>query len=434
MKGLVLSQLNFLTRKILAKHQPKVVAITGSVGKTSTKSAIVTVLQPKFDVRGSHKSYNNELGLPLTVIGALTQGRSVFGWLGVLWKGWKTWLLDASYPEILVVEMGVDHPGEMDAYLELIQPDVAVVTDISESHLENFKKVENTLREKMKIVKALDKDAGVAVLNLDNEHLRGVVSSIKAQVWSYGYGEGVDFQAVDPIISLPRSFEAHLEDAGLSFKMLYEGNTVPVLIPNVLGQAQSYAALAACVVGKALGLNIIECAESLKHYEGVAGRTKLISGIKKTLLVDDTYNASPVSTAATIRTFTQLPRLNDQARKFLVLGDMYELGAYEEKGHREIGALVAREADADYLFTVGKLADYIADAAIKAGFSKDKVMSFEDSVYVGRVLQDQIQSGDMILVKGSQGIRCERIIKELMAEPSRAEELLVRQTSEWRDK
>ncbi len=420
MKKILVKTLRFLAKKILKKYKPEIIGVTGSFGKTSTKEAVFAVLSSKFNVRRNIKNYNNEIGLPLTIIGAGSPGRSVLGWLGVFFQAFFLLVLKQDYPKILILEMAVDHPGDMDYLVDLALPKIGVVANIGAVHLEYFKTVERIAKEKAKIVTRI-KD-GWAVLNADNELVLGIKDQVKCPVLTYGLGSKADLRAQEINISHNDLKEKGI--AGISFKMIYQGNVMPVLLPNILGEHLVYAALAGAALGIIYGMNLMEISQALQSFKAPKGRMNLIDGIKKTLIIDDTYNAGPDSTLAALKVLGRIP-----GRRWAVLGDMLELGEYTEEAHRKVGESMASNK-IDFLITVGERARIIASEAEK-GLGEDRVFSFPDAEKAGLFLQDRMESGDIVLVKGSQGMRMEKIVKEVMAEPLKAKDLLVRQDKPW---
>ncbi len=423
MKKFLEGILQFFASAILKKYQPKVVGITGSVGKTSTKEAVFTVLSPHFKVRKSEKSYNNEIGVPLTVIGNSAQGKSVFGWLTVFLKAiFLLCFKSKGYPDILVLEMAADKPGDIRYFLKFIKCDIGVVTAIAPVHLEQFKEIDKIIKEKSRIVSELKSD-GLAILNYDDENVRNMRNLTKAKVTTFGFNEGADFRCLEFVGGSVSCEEDKIKMPGVSLKILSDGKAVPMRIPNVLGKQQIYAVLAAAAVGAAFDLNLIEIAEALGKYKAPAGRMNVLAGIKKTVIIDDSYNASPHSVLAALDVLASLST-GEGRFKYAVLGDMRELGAATESSHREIGGVV-KEKGIDYLITAGPSARFIADEAEKQGMSIDNIFTFDNPEDAGEFLEDRIREGDIILVKGSRAVKMEKIVKELMAEPERANELLV---------
>jgi UDP-N-acetylmuramoyl-tripeptide--D-alanyl-D-alanine ligase len=424
MKIILQKILALLARKIIKKYQPRVVGITGSIGKTSAKEAVFAVLNKKFRVRQNIKNYNNELGVPLTIIGAKSKGKSIFGWFVVFIKAIKLLITkDGKYPEVLVLEMGADKIGDISYLVEIVKPNISVVTKVSATHLEFFKSLEGVAREKSKIVTALT-DSDTAILNFDDKLVMGMKDKTKAKVITFGHKEEADVSAIE--------FSSATQGTvvkGINFKIKYEGSTVPVFLPHVVGAHQMNAALIGAAVGLALGMNLVDISDGLGSYRSPKGRMNVIAGIKNSTLIDDTYNSSPEAAHKAVESIAKL-NLDNLGRKIAILGDMLELGDVSEKEHLDLGKKVA-ELKYDMLIAVGTFKDDIASGAKKAGF--ENVVTFSDSTRAIEEVSNLIQDNDLILVKGSQGSRMERIVKKLMAEPEKAKELLIRQEKEWID-
>lgn len=440
MKKIIQFKLKILAKMILARYKPDVIGVTGSVGKTSAKEAVYTVLASKFNARRNVKNYNNEIGLPLTVIGVDSPGKSVFGWMAVFLKALKLILIkDANYPRILVLEMGVDRPGDMDYLNSIVKCRIGIVTLIGPVHLEFFGAIGNIQKEKGKLISNLPK-SGRAILNYDDEKVRQMSKLTEAAALTYGFDENADVRAQEAVFSFSAladksEFGALAANAaklaGISFKLSYSGSTAPVLLPNVIGYAAVYAALAGAAAGIVYGLNLVEISQALRKFNSPCGRMNLINGIKNTLIIDDTYNSSPQSSIAALEIAGKVP-LARGARRFAVLGDMLELGGYSEQGHKEVGRQAVKDK-IDKLIAVGERARDIARGAEKAGMLADNIFHFARAEEAGKFIQERINEGDLVLVKGSQGMRMEKIVKEIMAEPLRAKELLVRQDEMWED-
>ena len=426
-KSLLQYWLRVFSKKILNKYKPDVIGITGSVGKTSSKEAIAIVLENKFTVRRSAKNYNNEIGLPLTIIGVdKTPGKSIFGWIGVMLKAKKLiFTRDKNYPEILVLEMGADKPGDIEYLTDFAPCKVGVLTFISHAHTEFFKTLKKIAQEKRIIISHLRQD-GFAVLNFDNELVMQNVGATKAEVVTYGFKDGADLRATDVNIFTD---EKTGWPAGLNFKVLYKGNVVPVFLPGVISKSAISSALSGLAVGTIFGVNLVDGAQALGKLNGLPGRMRLIPGIKNTLIIDDTYNSSPEAAKVAIEALAQVA-IKEGAERYAALGDMLELGPETENAHREIGFKVA-ELGIDNLLVVGEAAKYIAQAAKEAGLDEHRIYTFENSSSAGRFLQEKLKPGDVVLAKGSQGGRMEKLVKEVMAEPMLAAKLLPRQGKEW---
>ncbi|MGC9048794.1 MAG: UDP-N-acetylmuramoyl-tripeptide--D-alanyl-D-alanine ligase [Patescibacteria group bacterium] len=428
-KKIVQKILRHLAVKVIRKYKPFIIGITGSVGKSSTKEAIYVVLKDKFRVRRSLKNYNNELGLPLTILGRMSPGKSLAGWLRVFWMAiGSIWFLEKTYPKILVLEMAADHPGDI-KYLTKIAPcQVGVVTAIGPSHLEFFKNIENVIKEKQIIVSHLP-SRGWAILNADDPRVLAMKEKAEAKILTFGLSEKADVRAVEIEVEQDLSFTDYPKINGLRFKMKYSGSVVPVFLPKILNRSAIYSVLAAAAVGLIFDLNLIEISETLKDFELPPGRMKPIIGFKNTLIIDDTYNSSPKATVAALETLEEI-KVFSGAKKWVVLGDMLELGDSSENEHRKIGEIIA-EKGFDYLLTFGQEVKYIAEGAKDSGMNEEKIKIFDNQQNLSQFLKNNLSSGDVILVKGSQGMRMENIVKEIMAEPQKARQLLVRQTEEW---
>ena len=252
------------------------------------------------------------------------------------------------------------------------------------------------------------------------------LTATEAEVITYGFGEGADLRATDVNIMTD---EKTGWPSGLNFKVLYKGNVVPVFLPGVVAKSAISAALVGLSVGTIFGVNLVEGSKGLAKIEYLPGRMRLIEGIKHTLIIDDTYNSSPEAAKTALDTIAKI-QIKAGARRYVVMGDMLELGGETENAHREIGFKVA-ELGIDFLITVGEAAKYTAQAAKEAGMEENKIASFAHSAEAGRFLQEKLAEGDLVLAKGSQSIRIEKVVKEIMAEPLQAPMLLCRQGKEW---
>lgn len=420
-KQLIKFLLRWPTLLMLAKHKPTIIAITGSVGKTSAKEAIYAVLKKRFSIWRSQKNYNTELGIPLAVFGLTITNYSVFSWLVIFFRMMARLIRFTNYPNFLVMELGIANPGDMAYLLKLVRPEIAVVTAISDIpvHVQFFASPRELAREKMRLIKTLP-PPGFAVLNCDDATIMEEAEKIRSKIITYGFSKEADVRTDAFEMSGPGP------DAGITFKLEHKGSFVPVRLRNVFGKSNVYTALAAAAVGLALGMNLVEITEALSEYTPPPGRMRLLAGVKNCWILDDTYNASPDAMAAALDTLKNIASKRD----IVVLGDMRELGEYTEKAHLAIGDLVF--SSIKEIWTVGDSAKLIGEQAVKNGFDPKNIYNFEKSEEVGRSLQEHIRPGDLILVKGSQSLRMEKIVEEIMAEPQKAAELLVRQEPPWK--
>lgn len=414
-----------MAKRIVRKYQPWVIGITGSVGKTMTKEAIALVLGDSFRVRKNERNFNTEIGVPLAIIGITDQPLSMIDWCGA--AGRALWLIlrrDPAYPTVLVLEMGADHPGDIAELISIVPCDIGVITAVGPTHLEYFQTVEAVLKEKSRLVNNL-RPNGTAILNRDDDLVYPLRQKTKASVVTFGFAPDAMVRAQDFHMNIdPWVGDSYTKVMGGSvFKINYHGSTVPVGFTGVIGTPAVYAALAATAVGVTMGLHLHTIAERLSRLKSAPGRLSLIRGIKHALIIDDSYNSSP---AAAVEALSVLGTIASSGRRaWAVMGDMWELGAYTAQAHREVGAAVVAKAHAQYLVTVGERARDSARSAVSAGMRQEDVYSFAYTEEAGRFIQNKLKEGDILLVKGSRGMHMERIVKELMAEPLRANELLV---------
>lgn len=416
---------------ILKKYEPRIIGITGSVGKTSAKEAVYAVLASRFRVRKNEKNYNNEIGLPLTIIGAGSGGSSVFRWLGVFGKALAVLVFPVEYPEILVLEMGADRPGDIEYLTGFIKCELAVITDISGSHLEYFKTIDKVAEEKWRLVSGLS-EKGTAIVNIDNPKiakLRNQKKYEKINFLTFGFSESADLKAADVFYNYEDEEKGVGAIKGIGFKLSYKGTTLPVRFTHILAEHNIYAALAGISAGITFGLNLVDISAAIENFSMPQGRMNLIAGIKDSVIIDDTYNASPVSTVSALKV---LGNIRAQ-RKIAVLGDMLELGTDTESGHKDV-AKKFLEIGGDIFLAVGKRMKFAVEELQKHNIGKDRLFVFENPMEAGRRLKKIVREGDLVLVKGSQGMRMEKVVEEIMAEPQKAGDYLCRQDKAWKEK
>lgn len=422
-KKIVVAIITFEAKMLLRRTNPTIIAITGSVGKTSVKDAVYAVLKDTTHVRKSEKSYNSDIGVPLSVLGLPNAWNNPLHWLKNIIDGALLAIHPTHYPKLLILEMGVDRPGDMDKLTAWIKPDIVVLTRFPDIpvHVEFFSTPEAVIEEKTKLVHALKPD-GVLIYNQDDEKVVAVAKSIRQKTIGYSRYSLSSFTA-----SGDRIVYENGEATGFEFILTHESEAVTMRVQGSLGAQQSYNYAAATAVASLFGVGITSCAEALFQHMPPQGRMRIIRGIKHTLLIDDTYNSSPIASEQALKT---LGELRGVKRKIAVLGDMMELGQFSIREHERIGILVAQYADV--LVTVGVRARGYSKGAMEAGMNPKYIFEYDDALRAGSEIQTFIKEGDVLLVKGSQSIRAERFVEELMLEPERAEELLVRQSKEWK--
>ncbi|MDP2705344.1 MAG: Mur ligase family protein [Patescibacteria group bacterium] len=426
-KKIIVFFLTLESRLIILKYKPKIIAVTGSVGKTSTKDAVYNVLSGAFFVRKSAKSFNSEIGVPLTIIGVENGWRNPLTWGKNLISGLALILFPSHYPKWLVLEVGADRPGDIRKISHWLHPDIVVLTRFSDVpvHVEFFDSPEDVTKEKGHLVRALKGD-GVLVYSEDDKHALSLRHSFAGSTLPYGFADGnVVLGAHDEPIYEKEGKEKI--PVGMTFKVDHRGVSIPIRVPGVLGRQHIYPVLAAIAVGISQGLPILKSAQAVSSGQFPPGRMHIVSGMADTVIIDDTYNSSPVAVHEALAT---LARLDISGRKIAVLGDMMELGKYSIEEHRNAGKYSAEVAD--LLITVGMRSHFIETGALKKKMGKRKLAHFEDSIQAGEYIKSIIEPGDIVLVKGSQSMRMERVVEAIMANPDQKEKLLVRQDEEWR--
>jgi UDP-N-acetylmuramoyl-tripeptide--D-alanyl-D-alanine ligase len=342
------------------------IAITGSNGKTSTKDMLASVLSAKYKVLKTEANFNNEIGLPLTLLNLNRQH------------------------QVAVVEMGMRGRGQIQALTQIALPNIGVITNVGETHIELLGSLENIASAKGELVEAIGKD-GLVVLNGDDKHVKAMGGMAKAKIVEYGLRAG-DIKA-DNIV---------LDNHGVTFECQSAEGSFSVFAP-VVGKHNVYNALAAIAVALELGLTQDEIVAGFKNYKASGMRLSIETKGPYTV-INDAYNASPLSMSAAIDTLVEVA----PGRKVAVLGDMLELGGIAPEAHRRIGRKLAQQK-IDAVVTVGVLAELIADSAREYGLRHVAACRTHDSAIEN--LQKMLQPGDTILVKGSRGMKMENIME-----------------------
>lgn len=423
-KKAVVFVLTWEARAVLWRYRPQIVAITGSVGKTSAKDAVYAALSPELHVRKSEKSLNSDVGVPLTILGCETGWKDPWKWLMNIVRGLLLVIYSSNYPRWLILEVGADRPGDIVKIAHWLRPDIVIITSIPETpaHVEYFDSLDAVVREKRSLAEHL-KPGGSLILNFDEERVRGFRQEFRGVALTYGLSDTSDFSASNEEISYEDGMPT-----GMRFRINRSGSSVPIVVRGALGIARVYAALAACAAAEAVGIDLVSAAKGLSDYAPTPGRMRLIPGHNGSLVIDDTYNSSPHAAFAALETLGDIQKTG---RKIAVFGDMLELGRFSADAHRKVGERASRIADR--LLVVGLRARGTAEGAQAAGMKEQNIIQYEmgESAHAGSQLAKELKKGDIVLVKGSQGIRMEKAVKELMAEPARAKEFLCRQDAEW---
>jgi len=354
-----------------SKFNIPVVGITGSVGKTSTKEMIACVLARKYNVLKTSRNLNNEIGLPLTVFN-----------------------LNSSH-EIAVFEMGMSALGEISRLTAIAKPSIAVISNIGISHIEKLGSKNNILKAKMEILEGLSDD-GIVILNGDDDLLLGLKGLLRFRTIYYGMGEGMDYQA----------YNIRTGEKGTFFE-IFLGNkeyTVEIKVPGV---HNVYNALAAISTGMVMGIPPEDIIEGIAMFRSGDMRLdiKEYNGIK---VINDVYNASPDSMQAALRVLKDV----SAERRIAVLGDMLELGRWSEEAHRSVGRFAAL-CNPDYVIAVGNYSSFIIEGARENIKGKMETFALKNNEEAIELISSVIKAGDAVLVKGSRGMRMERIVERI---------------------
>jgi UDP-N-acetylmuramoyl-tripeptide--D-alanyl-D-alanine ligase len=370
---LALQKAAAMWRQVIA---PRVIGVTGSVGKTTTKEIVAKVLERRYKVLKSVGSQNNEIGLPLTILS-----------------------LDNTI-KYLVVEMGMYVRGDIRSLCLIAQPDVGIITNVEPVHAERAGSLDEIALGKRELIEDLPAGPdGVAILNYDDERVREMRTHTKASVLTYGVSPEADLWA-DDVQGLGLD--------GIRLRLHYQDDTVYVKVP-LLGRHSAHTVLRAAAAGLVEGLDWQDIVEGLRT-PGAQLRLVAVRGPDDTLILDDTYNSSPPSALAALNLLNDLP-----GRKVAVLGDMLELGDYAEDGHLKVGC---RAADVvSDLIAVGSLGSIIARGALMCGLAEDQIHYAADSSAATEVLMEVLQPKDVVLVKGSRGMKMETIVAAVSEEP-----------------
>lgn len=434
MKSFIYKILKYSTKKLIKKYQPTIIGVVGNVGKTSIRTNMVSFLSQFSPVGTNIDNYNTPIGVTLSIIDERYPGKNIFSWVIIIYKALsKSFWGDSEFAPIWVLEIGVDSAGDMDEFIDnFLEFDIIVMGFIGEHpvHLSQFKDRKELVNEDAKILRVLKPD-GTLIVDGDDSVLKSIYRK-RDNVITFGFGDvnikASDFKVSIDIVDTKEQWDKYFSSIVPKgkFKVEYRGSSIPFQVDYILGKHQVNAILPAIALGLIDGSNLIDISQQIKSVNPVKGRLRCLEGVKDTLLLDDSYNAAPAAMAMALDTLNRL-RVSG-ARKVAILGSMKELGDESESIHQDIGALAAE----------------IVDVCIGVGEeTKDILMSFhkhnpsglyhwfEDSEEAAMHIVDFITSDDIILVKGSQSARMERVSAVLLANKRYRAKLLSRQSKEW---
>ncbi|MFH1749663.1 MAG: UDP-N-acetylmuramoyl-tripeptide--D-alanyl-D-alanine ligase [bacterium] len=407
MKNLLLkllwTSLKIPAQILLFRFQPHIIAITGSVGKTTTKDAIAWVLNKnlylhKFGVRKNHGNLNTELGVPLTILGFKDTAQGMM-WVIYIFIAFFRAIFVFKYPKTLILEMAADKPGDIKYLTSFIKPHTSIVTNIGPAHLQAFKSIEKITQEKSILIKVLTEN-NQAILNIDDENTRKMGFQTKAKVIYFG-------QSNDANIYIDNIQE---NKDGLHAKIHFGGSTAPLFMKSV-GKSNIYAALASISVAcEVFGIDLIEATKNLSDFQPSKGRGGVLVGRRHCTIIDDTYNANPLSMQAAFEYLNVLAKSDN--KKIIILGEMLELGVKSDSYHQQVGKLAGDSAD--YVLAVGGQANNYIKGAKQSIENINNLQQFSKPEEAVEYILKIISKNDIILVKGSRGAKMERVVQTLL--------------------
>lgn len=389
----------------------KIIAVTGSMGKTTTKNALVHILSTKYTVLASEEGFNTPIGILLTLLGENQSGfSSVLKWWQILHRVARKQL---KIPDIIVLEFGVDKPGDMDELLDIVQPHYAIVTNVAPVHMDagQFESMEQIAAEKMKLPKSLSVE-GIALLNFDDPHIQKHASEVAAKIFPYGVESGE--YSIQDARQLAKKIVFSIES--------WEG-LVDFEVP-LFGIYHASVFTPAILLARECDISFTKSAKALQTFQPPPGRGRILTGKGQSVIWDSSYNSNPTATTAALQTLPHIPA----KRRFALLGNMNELGDAAAQYHEELGAAAAEYADR--IFFIGQQAEHF-----QKGVGDEKPLQiFDTALQAGKYLAGILQEGDVILVKGSQnGVFLERAVAQML-EDERDRQLLCRQGEDWKMK
>ncbi len=458
-KKIIIKIITYQARILLKRNNPKIIAITGNLGKTTTKDFIYTAIRKNLCredgdslVLASKKSMNSDFGIPLTILRLETGWTNPILWIKIIIKGFIS-IFDHYPYKYLILEVGADAPDDIKNICKYIKPDIAVLTGFAEVpvHIEAFDNDrEKLIREKKYLIENIKK-SGIFIYNADDIDCKKIAEEMKDKniiLKSYSIqNREADIYAenINTIIQAKNKYIDKIE--GISFSAIFNeerNNILNIKLKGILGEATIYSLLPSLIIAKEFDININKAIEDIEKAKRTNGRMRILSGVHNCTIIDDSYNSSPKALRHGINI---IKNINIKGKKIFVLGDMLELGDFTRIEHENIGKLIV--GIADILIVCGIRAKMIADSAIKNGMDREIVYIFSENIEAGRetlrILENEIEEdykkgrnenevgGDLIFVKGSQGARMEKIVKMILDNHIHDSDMeLVRQEKAWK--
>lgn len=417
-KKIIVFILTIESKIVLFVHKPLIIAVSGSVGKTTTKDALYTVLSETLHSRKSQKSFNSDIGVPLTILGLENAEKDVLKWATNILLGFFVFF-ERKYPKVLVLEVGADHKNDIKK-MRWLRPHAVVYTrfPLIPAHIEFFSSAEEVIEEKRELLRAM-RDDGFLFINADDEKMKNEILKENQKHYSYGFSESADMR----IILYSEKYTKENTLFGSSVNFLYQKKYFSVEHRGILGKHYAYSsAVAILLAEKMFSIPPSFSAELLskrKSSDYPKGRMRLFNGIHDSCIIDDSYNASPASMSALIET---VKKNKMHGRKILILGDMMELGEHSLSSHKKIGEEV--KEGIDIFIAVGvRMKD--AYTLLQKEGGKCVLKWFSSSLEAGEYAKGLIKKGDLIGVKGSRhAMRMEKAVRPLLQKKEDKKELL----------
>lgn len=394
-----------LAKFLLKVKSPKVIVIIGSVGKTSTKHAIFTMLSQSFSIKMSSDTASTNLSAIYALLGKYSGTNSIKDMFYALFAGFDVLFFHGEYPEYIAIELSGKRKGEIKKIAKWLKPYMVVITRFPDvpAHVEYFKNVEEIMNEKTSIAKAIRKD-GVLILNADDENVIAQKEILKSKTFTYGFSDISDIRSSDIQIISPSTDTV----GGITFKINFDEKSFPVFLPNIYSKEYVSIALAALTASYSLGANMVDAISKLNDYITPTGRARVHFLDKGIVVIDDSYDSSPVACESALCMLGDIPF---GKRKIAVLGDMLGLGRHTESSHLHIGEIA--KDNTNILVTVGLRAKKIAEGARTSKMNAKKIFETETIIDVIDILQKNKKSGDVILLKGAHSLEMGEILEVL---------------------